>query len=468
MKGIGRHVNQVSTGRNGLGKAGNAASLHRNLGKGSALSLAQSWRTRCFMSLPLFVVLGAGRSAGWLIDQLQERMALGTLALRIVDGQPPGIPLKEGVDFRHASVGEGFDFSALLQGAYCCISLLPPPLHPFVMQACLTTGTHFISASYETPFARSLDAEAKAKGLVFLNECGLDPGLDHVTALAMLARVKAKGGKVVSFESDCGGLPSRTSLNDWGYRFFWNPMNVVTAGAAGARFVQDKRVKLISTSEVFRQYRPLFAENGRTLVAYPNRDSFPYESLYGLEGIDTFIRGTIRYQDFCDRWAALAEAQVSNTSIVLESGTTFSQWAGLFLWHPQAHCLLAELINETNLSAEQLNTPWTSAEVLLHVLMKAWNAGSGYTDRVILRHRIVYELDGHTYAYTGMLDREGNTRHSAMAFTVGLPIAIVSKANLDTLKPGVTTPMDNLIAQAIYRELPEYDVHMTYADLKVT
>lgn len=414
------------------------------------------------MSKPLFVVLGAGRSAGWVIEQLSKQAEAGVLRLCVVDGQKPAYALSSAIEFRQAALSDEYPYAELLQGAFCCISLLPPPMHPAVMEGCLAAGSHFISASYESAAARSHAAEAEAKGLMILNECGLDPGLDHVTALAMLKRVEEKGGKVLSFESDCGGLPSRRDLNDWGYRFFWNPMNVVTAGAAGARFHREGQTRLIAYPEVFKQYRPLFAEEGRSLVAYANRDSVPYQPLYGLEGIDSFLRGTIRYQDYCDRWAAFAEAGVANTLLVLEADLRYSDWCGLFAWHPKAHDLLAGLVGEAGLADTRFGKAMTSADALLQVLMRAWNPGSGYLDRVLMRHRIVYELDGERYEYTGTLDIEGTQQHSAMSFTVGLPIAIMAGHILGNSMKGILTPMDSGVWPTIYGNLSKFGIDLTY------
>lgn len=414
------------------------------------------------MSSPLFIVLGAGRSAGWVIEQLSKQAEAGLLRLCVVDGLKPTYALSAAVEFRQAALSDEYAYVDLLQGAFCCISLLPPPMHPAVMEGCLAAGVHFISASYESAAARSHVAEAEAKGLMILNECGLDPGLDHVTALAMLKRVEDKGGKVLSFESDCGGLPSRRDLNDWGYRFFWNPMNVVTAGAAGARFHLEGQTRLIAYPEVFKQYRPLFAEEGRELVAYANRDSVPYQALYGLEHVDSFLRGTIRYRDYCDRWAALAEAGVANTLLMLEADMRFADWAGLFAWHPKASELLGDLVAETSMGNVMFGRPMTSADALLQVLMGAWNPESGYLDRVLMRHRIVYELDGQKHEYSGTLDIEGTVEHSAMSFTVGLPIAIMAGHLLGHSMKGVLTPMNSGVWPTIYGNLSKFGIELTY------
>ena len=417
------------------------------------------------MPAPLIVVLGAGRSAGWLLSYLHERAAQGLYRLRIVDGQlaPDRYPQAETV--ARALGGEASAFMDVLAGAQMVVSLLPPAMHLAVMEACLAVGAHFISASYESAGAKALHKAAEEAGLLFLNECGLDPGLDHVTALAMLERVRTQGGEVLSFESDCGGLPSRADLNDWGYRFFWNPMNVVTAGQAGARYIEAGKQQMIAYPEVFKQTRRLIDEGERQLVAYANRDSVPYISTYGLQGVGTFVRGTIRYKDFCDRWAALAEAGVANTGLTLEAGMPFAEWAGLFAWHPQAYSLLTGLLDAGNLEEGALPEPMTSAQALLQVLTHVWNGKGSYTDRVVMQHRIGYSHEGTLFAFSGTLDLEGTTRHSAMAFTVGLPIAIVVE-NWATIKlKGVRTLADARLWPSIYYNLKEHGVELSYQTL---
>ncbi len=414
------------------------------------------------MPAPLIVVLGAGRSAGWLLSHLHEQAAHGQLRLRIVDGQLAQSRYPQAETMPLALGGEPSDYLEVLAGAHIVVSLLPPAMHLAVMEACLAVRAHFVSASYESAGGRALHQAAVDAGLLFLNECGLDPGLDHVTALAMLERVKAAGGSIASFESDCGGLPSRADLNDWGYRFFWNPMNVVTAGQAGARYVEAGKQQMIAYPEVFKRHRALFEEDGRPLVAYANRDSVPYMDAYGLQGIGTFVRGTIRYASFCSRWAALAEAGVANTGLVLEAGLPFDAWANLFEWHTQAHGLLRTLLAECNLTGGNLPEPMTSAQVLLMVLERCWNGEGIYKDRVIMQHRIGYQQAGTWYAYTGILDLEGQDHHSAMAFTVGLPIAIVIKQWAAINLRGVATIAQPQLWPIIYNNLKGYGVEMTY------
>lgn len=414
------------------------------------------------MPAPLIVVLGAGRSAGWLLAHLHEQAARGQLNLRIVDSQLEQSRFQQAETVPLALGGEVSDYLPVLAGAQIVVSLLPPAMHLPVMEACLVVKSHFVSASYESAGARALHQAAAEAGLLFLNECGLDPGLDHVTALAMLERVKAADGQIASFESDCGGLPSRADLNDWGYRFFWNPMNVVTAGQAGARYVEAGKQQMIAYPEVFNRNRGLFEEDGRQLVAYANRDSVPYMGAYGLDGIGTFVRGTIRYAEFCKRWAALAEAGVANTSLVLEAGLSFDAWVNLFEWHRQAHGLLCTLLADCKLSGSTLPAPMTSAQALLMVLEHCWNGGGHYKDRVIMQHRIGYQQAGTWYSYTGTLDLEGSDLHSAMAFTVGLPIAIVIEHWAAINLRGVATIAQPEIWPIIYNNLNAYGVEMTY------
>jgi hypothetical protein len=239
-------------------------------------------------------------------------------------------------------------------------------------------------------------------------------------------------------------------------------MNVVTAGAAGARFLENNQPKLLSYPEVFKQVRPITTEPEGTLVAYPNRDSIPYKSLYNLPNVETFVRGTLRYAPFCQRWHALAEAGVPNTAILLEGSQTYSDWAFLFSWHPQAYRMLITLVLEANLATTALGTDQTSAEVLLNVLQRCWNPATNYKDRALMRHRIVYKQAGIYKEYVGVLDISGNDKTTAMAFLVGLPLAIMVEKQLVRPIIGVHTASSSLVWPNIYDNLHKHNISMNY------
>jgi saccharopine dehydrogenase-like NADP-dependent oxidoreductase len=420
---------------------------------------------RLSMSEHKIIVLGAGRSSKWLVNWLEAQADVGGIVLQIVDGVLPAYALRSNTEFLLREIDASFDFERLLADAFICVSLLPPNLHLGAMRACVYTGTHFLSASYETAEARALDAAAIEKGILILNECGFDPGFDHVTALAMIAQVHAWGGHIQSFESDSGGLPAITDLNDWGYRFFWNPANVVSAGLLGARFKERGQDLLISYPEVFRHYRLIGNEGSRELVAYPNRDSLNYQVAYELPNAETFVRGTIRYQHFCDRWAAFAEANVASATAVFAADCTFEKWAGHFRWHARAHEMLLDLITEANFGDKILGQPMYSYDVLLKLLTACWNPGQGYTDRILMRHRIIYELDGNRHAYVGTLDLEGTPAATAMAHMVGLPLAIVVELLGKERLSGVRTPIDSILWPRIYQNLPNHNINLIHENL---
>jgi hypothetical protein len=231
---------------------------------------------------------------------------------------------------------------------------------------------------------------------------------------------------------------------------------------AGARFKEEGQIKLIPYQEVFRHTRQIGAENEGELVAYPNRDSVPFEALYGLNSATTFIRGTIRYKVFAERWRHFADAGVANSSILVEAGITFGQWAALFRWHPKAYDLLNALVKQAYWEKKPIEKTQTSAEALLALLMQCWNPGKGYKDRALMRHRILYEKEGEMMEYIGQLDFRGNSAHTAMAFLVGLPIAILIEEQIQSPIFGIVTPALPTVWPIIYNNLTRFGLNLAY------
>jgi saccharopine dehydrogenase-like NADP-dependent oxidoreductase len=181
------------------------------------------------------------------------------------------------------------------------ISLVPPPLHPVVARLCLAAGKNMVTTSYVSPEMAALDGEAKAKGLTILNEIGVDPGIDHMSAMRIIDDVKGRGGKVVAFKSYCGGLPApQHNDNPFGYKFSWAPRGVLVASRNGAQYLLGGRQVTVEPLRLFRDMHILQVPGFGDFEAYPNRDSISYQGVYGLEGISTLFRGTLRNMGWCD------------------------------------------------------------------------------------------------------------------------------------------------------------------------
>ncbi len=262
------------------------------------------------------VVFGAGLVAKPGIRYLLDKGFEVTVATRtvskaeaIVEGHPNG----KAVAFDITK--DSLDDSGLIQNNDLAISLLPYAYHPDVAKACIKYGKHMATTSYVSDAMRALDEDAKKAGIIILNECGVDPGTDHMSAMRIIHDVKEKSGKVISFRSITGGLPAPDSNdNPMGYKFSWSPKGVILAGTNAAQYLKDGQVVNIRSGDLFNHYWPMTVE-GMELEAYPNRDSLQYIDLYGLQGIKTMFRGTFRYPGWCETLQALFDLGLMNKEI---------------------------------------------------------------------------------------------------------------------------------------------------------
>lgn len=270
------------------------------------------------------LVLGAGKSATVLIEYLLSEAGRGDWHVHVADLDPQLAASKVGGHPRGTSYGlsaqdpEGF--RPWVERADLVVSLLPPPLHPPLATACLQAGRHFINASYLTSDLRDMDAEARSKGLTFLTECGLDPGIDHMSAIRLIDEIRASGGRPTSFRSHCGGLIAPAcDDNPWHYKFSWNPRNVIHAGRDGALYRQDSREVRVPYGELFDPSRTVDVPGSGKYAWYPNRDSLPYLATYGLEEIPTFVRTTLRHPDFCFGWKNLVALHLTDDTVMYDT-----------------------------------------------------------------------------------------------------------------------------------------------------
>lgn len=270
------------------------------------------------------VLFGAGKSATVLIEYLKQLSLDNNWNVTVADNNLAAIQAKAGVHTHTKAVQLNIENEAerqaLVQQADVVISLLPPALHYIVALDCLAFSKHLLTASYIDDKIKALADDIKSKGLLFLCEMGLDPGIDHMSAMQLLHNIKAKGGVVTSFLSHCGGLVAPESDdNPWHYKISWNPRNVILAGKAGATFKQNNR-------QVHLPYEQLFVNNPVVdvpslgpLVYYPNRDSSSYATLYGVEGAHTFIRTTLRNAEFCTGWKNIVDLKLTDEEKVYDT-----------------------------------------------------------------------------------------------------------------------------------------------------
>ncbi|MFH0899511.1 MAG: saccharopine dehydrogenase C-terminal domain-containing protein, partial [Pseudomonadota bacterium] len=247
------------------------------------------------------LVLGAGLVARPLVRYLLDkghRVVLVTRTVGKAESMIAGHPNGEAhpLDMRdEAKLGE------YVAGCDLAVSLVPYAYHPLVAKMCIQHRKHMVTTSYVSDAMKALDGQAREAGITVLNEIGVDPGIDHMSAMRIIDQVRKNGGRIVAFRSYCGGLPaSDANDNPFGYKFSWAPRGVLLAGRNDAQYLLDGRKVVVPNARLFRDMHVLRVDDFGFYEAYPNRDSIGYIDVYGLQGIETMYRGTLRNMGWCD------------------------------------------------------------------------------------------------------------------------------------------------------------------------
>ena len=433
------------------------------------------------------LIIGAGRSASSLIKYLLEKSDQENLHLTIGD---LSLALAQQKTNNHQNATaialDIFDENQRkteIQKADIVISMLPAHLHIEVAKDCITFKKHLVTASYISDAMQALDEDAKANNLIFMNEIGLDPGIDHMSAMKIIDEIRAKGGKMILFESFCGGLVAPESDNNlWNYKFTWAPRNVVLAGQGGAaKFIQEGTYKYIPYHKLFRRTEFLEVEGYGKFEGYANRDSLKYRSIYGLEDVLTLYRGTIRRVGFSKAWNMFVQLGMTDDTYVIDNSETISyrDFTNLFLpYHPTDS---VEIKLRLSLSIEQDDIMWdklleldifnpkkivglknaTPAQILEKILNDSWTLQTEDKDMIVMYHKVGYEIDGVKKQIDSKMVCLGDDQiYTAMAKTVGLPVAIATlqilNGNIKT--PGVQLPVNKEVYEPILKELEAYGV----------
>ncbi|MGA1380035.1 MAG: saccharopine dehydrogenase family protein [Schleiferiaceae bacterium] len=428
-------------------------------------------------------VLGAGRSAGPLIEYLATHADSAHWTVSVYDQDAETLARKT-ASFSNVLVTSGDLRQAELLDEIVgnhdvVVSMLPAFMHLPVAERCLRFAKHLVTASYISPEMQALDAEAKANGLVFVNECGVDPGIDHMSTMEILHRLRREGAEVTSYESFCGGiLAPESPSNPWAYKFTWNPRNVVMAGSGGAvHFIQEGKFKHIPYHQVFRRTEFLEIPGYGRFEGYANRDSLKYQSAYGLDGIGTMYRGTLRRPGFCRAWDVFVKLGATDDSYPLErvDQMTHRDFLNTFLAYHASDSVELKLMHYMGISQDSdlmEKFEWlglftdepvglqegTPAQVLQHILMKKWTLTDADTDMLAMIHRIEYRLDGVNHRMQSSLVAKGrSTDVTAMAYTVGWPVAMATRLVALDLIPerGVLMPTIPSLYEPILAELGE-------------
>ena len=433
------------------------------------------------------LIIGAGRSASSLIKYLLDKshdeklfLTIGDLSIESARKFCKGHPNAKGI---HLDVFNDSQRSAAIQAADLVISMLPARFHIEAAKDCIKFNKHLVTASYVSDEMQALDKEAKDKGLVFMNEIGLDPGIDHMSAMQVIDRIKAKGGKMLMFESFTGGLVAPESDDNlWHYKFTWNPRNVVLAGHGGAaEFIQEGSYKYIPYHRLFRRTEFLEIEGYGRFEAYANRNSLKYKSIYGLEDILTLYRGTMRRVGFSKAWNMFVQLGMTDDSYTIphSEDLSYRDFVNSFLTYSPTDSV--ELKLRYALKIDQDDIMWdklleldifnkdkkigisnaTPAQALQKILMDKWTLQDDEKDMIVMYHKFGYELNGERRQIDSKMVLIGQDQtFTAMAATVGLPVAIaaIKVLNGEITTPGVQIPISKEVYEPILKELKEHGV----------
>ncbi len=433
------------------------------------------------------LIIGAGRSASSLIQYLLNQSEEQSLHLTIGD---LSVELAQRKTNNHKNATAiALDIfnenqrKSEIQKADIIISMLPAHLHIEVAKDCIEFKKNMVTASYISDAMQALDADAKANNLIFMNEIGLDPGIDHMSAMKIIDEIQDKGGKMILFESFCGGLVAPESDNNlWNYKFTWAPRNVVLAGQGGAaKFIQEGKYKYIPYHKLFRRTEFLNVEGYGRFEGYANRDSLKYREVYGLNNILTLYRGTIRRVGYSKAWNMFVQLGMTDDTYIIDDSETISyrDFINLFLpYHPTDSI---EIKTRLALGIEQDDIMWdklleldlfnakkivglrnaTPAQILERILNDSWTLQPHDKDMIVMYHKFGYELNGEQFQIDSKMVCIGDDEtYTAMAKTVGLPVAMATlqilNGNIKT--PGVQLPTLKEVYIPILKELEEYGV----------
>ena len=430
-------------------------------------------------------MVGAGKSSSFLVDYLLQnafkndwKITIGDISIDAIEETIQGSSHVNAIRFDVFNEEERI---RAVQDADLVISMLPARLHQFLAVDCVRYGVDFISASYVSPEMQQLDQDAKAAGITMLNEMGLDPGIDHMSAMKKLDEIKNDGYKITAFETFTGGLVApEYDNNPWNYKFTWNPRNVVLAGQGIVKFKHNGRYKYIPYHQLFSRYEILSIPGFGEFEGYPNRDSLKYREQYGLEEVDTIYRGTLRRVGFCDAWNVFVRLGMTDDSYYLEdvSSMTWRQFINSYMRFHNTKLVeekLCEYLGVDRNSELMKKLQWlgifelkpiglekaTPAQALQHLLEQKWSLDEDDKDMIAMIHKYEYQDENLRYLTQSYMVTIGEDRvKTAMARTVGYPVGIGARLLLEGKinTKGVTIPTIKEVYEPTLKELEDFGI----------
>ena len=431
------------------------------------------------------LILGAGLSTPSLINYLLDHAEANEWQVCVGD-MDEKVAQKRIGENKH---GRAFKFDVFdddqrtteIKDAEIVISMLPARMHYLVAKTCVDFNKDMVTASYVSKEVMEFHEQAKEKGILLLNELGLDPGIDHMSAMQIIDRIKLEGGELIGFKSSTGGLVApKYDNNPWNYKFTWNPRNVVLAGQGGAQFIKRGSYKYIPYHKLFSRVQTINIQGYGEFEVYPNRDSLKYRSAYGIDDIPSMFRGTIRRPGFSKTWNALVQLGATDDTYIVENSEnlTYRDFFNGFLKYDKVRTVeekLAEYVGFAQDSFDMYKLRWlgifseekigkrnaTPAQIVQQLLETKWALSSEDKDMIVMQHDFEYKQNDKYYKILSSMVVEGkNNVDTAMAMTVGLPLAIGCKLILERkiTTTGVQIPTVASIYEPVLNELADYGI----------
>lgn len=431
------------------------------------------------------LVIGAGRTAFTLINYLQKQAEIQNWQITIADQSHELAKARAGknkftkpIKFNVFDEVQRDDEISL---ADVVVSLLPETLHIHLVRECLKYRVHLITASYVSEQMNGFHEQAIKRNVILLNEMGLDPGIDHMETMRIINEVRQQGGTITSLKSYGGGLVADESNdNPWGYKITWNPMNVVTAGMASARYYKDGQLKVVPYNRLFLDTEIVKIHGLGNFESYPNRDSIKYKRIYHLPKLPNVYRGSLRRIGYCEAWNAFVQLGITdNRYIIPDSDTlTYDDFVSIYLDKNDGKSTreqFLEFLNENDNSKVMKKIDWLGlisnkeikikngkpAEILLELLKEKWEFKKNDKDMVILQTEVGYQIKRRKEKIISSLIVFGkDSDNTAMSATVGLPLGIAVNLILNNKikERGVIIPIHSDIYNPALKELGEWGI----------
>tara|TARA_B100001250_G_scaffold410521_1_gene437127 strand:+ start:3306 stop:4568 length:1263 start_codon:yes stop_codon:yes gene_type:complete len=406
------------------------------------------------------LLLGVGRSTHTLIKYLIDYSKTANIQVLLAD-QTDNEFINNYVSrgechYIRIDINDNESRRAQIEKSDLVISMLPPKFHVIVAQDCIKYSKNLITASYVSDEIQYLDNAAKKANILILNEIGLDPGIDHISAMDIIDSLKSQGAVINTFKSFCGGLVApEYDNNPWNYKFTWNPRNVVLAGSSGASYLKDGSIKTFSYKEVFSNTEKITIPNYGEFESYANRDSLHYRDKYNLLDAHTIVRGTLRRIGFSEAWDVFVKLGMTDSDpdkSIISKDDFFKYVQQLDKPHILDKMKYLDLFS----NYDELNKSVSPADYLLDVLTTKWSLDKSDKDMIVMQHKFNYHINNKNHDLKlSMVVKGDDNIQTAMAKTVGLPVFFACKLLLEnkiTLK-GVKIPIYQEIYKPILKSL---------------